>query len=81
MMHKLLLSTILVLFILTGCSSSVEKINKTIKVNESPQYQIPKQIIPPQKQAKGSLFTNGTNSLFADRKALQLGDIIFVTIR
>jgi flagellar L-ring protein precursor FlgH len=79
-MNKLLPSTIIVLFILTGCSSSVEKINKTIKVNESPQYQIPKQIIPPQKQAKGSLFTNGTNSLFADRKSLQLGDIIFVTI-
>ena len=58
-----------------------EQINNTLKVNETPKYQIPKKLIPPKKQAKGSLFTNRTTSLFADRKALQLGDIIFVNIK
>jgi len=79
MMLKLLVSLLLIsLFV--GCSNSVEKINNTIKLEEKPKYQIPKKILPPKKQAKGSLFSNRTNSLFSDRKALQLGDIIFVNI-
>ena len=80
MILKVLVSVLFTIILFTGCANSVEKINKTIKVDETPKYQIPKQIAPVQKQAKGSLFTNRTNSLFSDRKALQLGDIIFVNI-
>jgi len=81
MIYNIILSSLICLtFLFTGCASSVEEMNQTIKVNETPNYQIPKQIEPPKKQAKGSLFTNQTNSLFSDRKALQLGDIIFVNI-
>jgi len=79
-MIKLLISTIFTIFLLTGCANSVEKINKTVQIDQTPQYQIPKQVAPIKKQAKGSLFTNRTNSLFADRKALQEGDIVFVNI-
>ena len=80
MMYKLLTTISIGLFVLTGCVNSVEQINQTMKVDESPKYQVPKQITQPKRQAKGSLFTNGANSLFADRKSLQIGDIIFVTI-
>jgi len=77
-------SFILVLFIslfFSACSKSKEAMNNSVKLQEKPKYQIPAKVIPPKQKAKGSLFTGATNSLFSDRKSLQLGDIIYITIK
>jgi len=78
------LSLILISFIaffITGCSNSKQSINESVKINEKPKYQIPAKIDPPKPQAKGSLFSGQTSSLFSDRKNLQLGDIIYITVK
>ena len=80
-MKHSLLYIFLISLIFTGCSKSKEAMNQSVKINEKPQYQIPAKIEPPKQQAKGSLFSGGTSSLFSDRKALQLGDIIYVTVK
>ena len=67
--------------LLTGCSKSKEVMNQSVKINKKPQYQIPAKIEPPKQQAKGSLFSGETSSLFSDRKALQLGDIVYIKIK
>jgi len=54
--------------------------NNSIAINEIPKHQVPKKTPTPKKQLKGSLFTNQGGSLFSDRKNLQIGDIILVTI-
>jgi len=64
----------------SGCASSVEKVNNTVKLDKFPKYQVPKEIEPPKAKAKGSLFSDQTNSLFSDRKALQMGDIVNIKI-
>lgn len=74
----LLLSLVFVFF--TGCSNSTQTMNNSVKIDERPKYQIPAKIEPPKKRAKGSLFSGRMNSLFTDRKELQLGDIVFITI-
>ena len=63
-----------------GCTNSVENINNTVKLDEKPKYQIPKKVEIQKPKAKGSLFSNQGNSLFSDRKILQLGDIVNVKI-
>ena len=71
---------LLISVIITGCANSVEEINNTVKLDDNPKYQIPKKIEKPKARAKGSLFSNHANSLFSDRKNLQLGDIVNVKI-
>jgi len=78
------LSFLLIIFtslFFTACSKTTKAMNNSVKLQEKPQYQIPAKNIPPKQKAKGSLFTGATSSLFADRKALQLGDIIYITIK
>jgi len=80
MKHSVLF-VVLISLIFTGCSKSKEAMNQSVKINEKPQYQIPAKIEPPKQRAKGSLFSGQTNSLFSDRKALQLGDIVYITVK
>ena len=77
---SLILLAVITLLI-SGCSKSKEAMNQSVNINEKPKYQIPAKIEPPKVQAKGSLFSGQTNSLFSDRKALQLGDIIYITVK
>jgi flagellar L-ring protein precursor FlgH len=67
-------------FILVGCTNSTKNINNSVKIDEPPKYQIPKKVEQPKPKAKGSLFSNQGGSLFSDRKNLQVGDIVYVTI-
>lgn len=64
----------------SGCSNSVKNVNDSVKIDQAPKYQIPKQIEQPKPRAKGSLYGNRGGSLFTDRKDLQLGDIVYVKI-
>ncbi len=63
----------LVLF-LVGCSSSKQELEF-----EKPEIQIPKKSPEPRKN-KGSLYSIQGTSLFADKKDLQVGDIIQIVI-
>ena len=64
------------LLFLIGCSQKQE-----INVDTKPKYQVPKQTIQkPIIQNKGALYTRRGPSLFADKKDLQIGDIIRVSI-
>lgn len=73
MNHKHL-SFILIPFIFIGCTS--DKNNMTF---EKPKMQVPKQVQVPVTK-KGSLYSKKGGSLFADKKDLQIGDIIQVII-
>lgn len=64
---------LLVLF-LVGCSSSKQELEF-----EKPEIQIPKKSPEPRKN-KGSLYSIQGTSLFADKKDLQVGDIIQIVI-
>ncbi len=79
MMYKIF-SFLSLLLIFSGCSNSVEKVNKTVKLDQFPKHQVPKVVQPPKANAKGSLFSSRSQSLFSDRKNLQIGDIVFVII-
>lgn len=61
-------------FLFIGCADK-----QTIDIEKRPEYQVPKQIAPPVAN-KGSLFTRKGPSLFADKKDLQIGDIVKVII-
>ena len=65
---------ILILAIFSGCSSSKEEL-----AFEKPEIQIPKKSPEPLKN-KGSLYSVQGTSLFADKKDLQVGDIIQIVI-
>lgn len=78
MKHSIYICISILLF--SGCSKSTQSMNESIKINEKPKYQIPAKIEPPKPQAKGSLFSGQSSSLFSDRKNLQLGDIIYITV-
>lgn len=71
---------LLISLIVTGCTNSTNSINNSVKIDETPKYQIPKEIEATKQKAKGSLFSNQGSSLFSDRKALQIGDIVYVDI-
>lgn len=71
MLNKLLL--ILIPLIFSACSSKKEL------AFEKPEIQIPKKAPEPKKN-KGSLYAIQGTSLFADKKDLQVGDIIQVVI-
>jgi len=79
MMYKIF-SFLSLLLIFSGCSNSVEKVNKTVKLDQFPKHQVPKVVQPPKANAKGSLFSSRSNSFFTDRKILQVGDIVVVQI-
>lgn len=65
---------ILILAIFSGCSASKEEL-----AFEKPEIQIPKKSPEPLKN-KGSLYSMQGTSLFADKKDLQVGDIIQIVI-
>jgi len=65
---------ILLSFILIGCTSSNQELEF-----EKPEIQIPKKLPDPKKN-KGSLYSMQGTSLFADKKDLQVGDIIQIVI-
>ena len=75
MRFKILISIILI-FILNGCSNSKKQ---QIDINTSPKMQVPKKVEPVVKN-KGSLYSRKGASLFADKKDLQVGDIIQILI-
>ena len=62
----------IILFI--GCTSSKQELEF-----EKPEIQIPKKSPEPRKN-KGSLYSVQGTSLFADKKDLQVGDIIQIVI-
>ena len=74
MIHKLLISAFLAIFIFAGCSTKSK-----IDVDTTPKMQVPKQLAPSVKR-KGALYSRRGASLFADKKDLQVGDIIQVLI-
>jgi len=67
------------IFVFSGCAEK-HKVDKEIKLDEVPKYQLAKKS---QKTTsnKGSLFSSHSNSLFSDRKALQIGDIVKVNFQ
>jgi flagellar L-ring protein precursor FlgH len=73
-MHKI---TILLfsIFLLFGCAAKPK-----IDIDKTPKMQIAKQVAPAVKR-KGALYARRGASLFADKKDLQLGDIIQVLIQ
>lgn len=72
---------IISIIVFIGCASDTEKINKSVVLDEKPKYQVEKVVKPPVRNAKGSLFSNQGGSLFADKKNLQIGDIVFIIIK
>lgn len=74
MMHKLLISTFLALLLFTGCTPKQE-----IDIDTTPKMQVQKIVEQPVKR-KGALYSRKGASLFADKKDLQVGDIIQVLI-
>jgi len=79
MMRKLSLF-IISIFLFAGCANNTEKINKSVVLDEKPKHQIEKEVKQPIRNAKGSLYSNQGGSLFADKKDLQIGDIVFINI-
>ena len=65
---------ILILAVFSGCSASKEEL-----AFEKPEIQIPRKSPEPLKN-KGSLYSVQGTSLFADKKDLQVGDIIQIVI-
>lgn len=58
-----------------GCAEK-----QTIDIDTTPKMQVPKKVIQPKKK-KGSLYSRKGASLFADKKDLQIGDIILIKIQ
>jgi flagellar L-ring protein precursor FlgH len=67
---------ILGILIFVGCSS-----NQNINLNEKPPKQVPMRKKAVIHKKKGSLYSRSGGSLFADKKDLQIGDIIQVNIQ
>lgn len=65
---------ILIAIIFSACVDSKQELNF-----EKPEVQIPKKVPEPRKN-KGSLYSVQGTSLFADKKDLQIGDIIQIVI-
>ncbi len=64
---------IFIFFFIVGCSQP------TINIDEQPKLQVPKEPIKVQRK-KGALYSRQGASLFADKKDLQVGDILQVII-
>jgi len=79
-MHRLNLYTtfgVLSLFLLSGCASKNRDAEQEIEriTREKPE------IVAPQPQTPGSLWTTDRGSLFVDNRATTVGDIVTVIIR
>ncbi|MFO7831298.1 MAG: flagellar basal body L-ring protein FlgH [Desulfuromonadaceae bacterium] len=79
-MHRLNLYItfgVLGLFLLSGCASKSQEAEQKIEriAQEKPE------IVAPQPQTPGSLWTTGRGSLFVDNRATTVGDIVTVIIR
>jgi len=61
-----------------GCSTKQDKI-KELDIDSTPKMQTPK-VVEPVKRKKGTLYSRRGASLFADKKDLQVGDIIQVLV-
>jgi len=68
---------IISVFVFNGCSM---KKDISIDLNEKPKEQIKLQQKEKRKSYKGSLYSQQGTSLFADKKDLQIGDILQVNI-
>ena len=73
MNHKIIV-TFLIPLIFIGCSTKSE-----IDIDTSPKMQVQKKVVPLIKR-KGTLYSKRGASLFADKKDLQIGDIIQVLV-
>ena len=73
-MHKLLITALLAILLFAGCTTK-----QKIDVDTTPTMQVPKQVEPTIKR-KGALYSRRGASLFADKKDLQVGDIIQILI-
>ena len=69
---------VLILSVLSGCASKEDKV-KELNIDAKPKLQIPK-VVEPVRKRKGTLYSRRGASLFADKKDLQVGDIIQVLI-
>jgi len=75
MNHKYIIS-IAILTLFAGCSHK-----QKIDIDQKPEYQVPKQTVQePIIRKRGSLYTRRGPSIFADKKDLQIGDIVRVSI-
>lgn len=74
MTRNVLITVFLSFLIFTGCTTK-----QKIDVDTTPKMQVPKQIEPAVKR-KGALYSRRGASLFADKKDLQVGDIIQILI-
>jgi len=73
MMFKLLV-VLFSIFFFIGCAEK-----QTLDMEAKPKYQVQKKVTPPVSN-KGSLFTRKSSSIFADKRELQIGDIVKVEI-
>lgn len=69
------LVVLIISLLFVGCGATQEKIN----IDTPPKLQVPKKVIPVKKR-KGALYSRQGSSLFADKKDLQIGDIIQIKI-
>jgi flagellar L-ring protein precursor FlgH len=76
-MYRLILFFGLLSLLLSGCASKSQNAKEEIEkmTQEKPE------IIAPQPQTPGSLWTTGRGSLFVDNRATTVGDIVTVIIR
>jgi len=65
-----------IIIVLSGCSMSKKEIN----LDEKPEKQVPLKVKKERKSYKGTLYSRAGASLFADKKDLQIGDILQVNI-
>jgi flagellar L-ring protein precursor FlgH len=72
------LLSISLLLLFTGCATKQDKI-KELDIDSTPKMQTPK-VVEPIKRKKGTLYSRRGASLFADKKDLQVGDIIQIQI-
>jgi len=66
------------LLLFAGCANKQDKI-KELNIDSTPKMQTPK-VVEPVKKRKGTLYSRRGASLFADKKDLQVGDIVQIEI-
>jgi len=77
-MNLKFLNLLVIVTIFTSCTS-LQK-NQTINLNEEPKEQVLLKKKTIKKSYKGTLYSQQGSSLFADKKDLQIGDILQVNI-
>lgn len=77
MKHSKIVFSIIIVFWIMGCTSNKQQMN----LNEKPKNQYPKKNETQKIQNyKGTLYSRQGASLFADKKDLQIGDILQVNV-